>query len=304
MMKRIVPVPSLALVFVLASVLAFTPFSCSSAPKRPAEVFTTRKMAETQIELANKAADRARYEDALSMLEEARRLAVSADDPGLRIRTALSRGNILFYLGKRAEADAEWNAALAEAQTAKDSLLAAASRVYMYRAALLSGESAPDEIARNTRAELAALKNDPLFTALAYTVIGLAEKTRLSPGANNGTEAERAVQSALQIHQKANYLELAAYDWYLIASIRSVSGNYQKALEALQNAIAFDRRAENAHGLGSDYLAQGDVCLKMRDSVGANAAYKRAEEIFAAAGMENEARRARALQTERAAGGL
>jgi tetratricopeptide (TPR) repeat protein len=287
-MKHSVTVTGIALVFAL--------LSCSSAPKRPAEVFTERKMAETQLELANKAADRARYDDALSMLEDARRIAVSADDPGLRIRTALSRGNILFYLGKRADADAEWNAALAEAQDAKDAMLAAACRVYMYRAALLSGEAAPEETARKTRAELPALKNEPLFTALAHTVIGLAEKARISPGANNGAEAERAVQSALQIHQKANYLELAAYDWYIIASIRSVSGNYKSALDALQNAISFDRRAENSHGLGSDYLAQGDVCSKMHDLNGAKAAYKRAEEIFTAAGMETEAKRARSLQ--------
>jgi tetratricopeptide (TPR) repeat protein len=291
-MKSMLPVFALALLLAQA----FASLSCSSAPKRPPEVFTTRKMAETQLELANKAADHARYQDALSMLEEARRLAVSADDSDLRIRTSLSRGNILFYLGYRADADAEWNAALAEAQGAKNSLLSATCRVYMYRAALLSGTSAPGEIARNTRAELSALKDEPLFTALAYTVIGLAEKARIGRDSAGGAEAERAVQAALQIHQKANYLELAAYDWYLIASVRSVSGNYAGALDALQSAITFDRRAENSHGLGSDYLAQGDVCAKMGDPAGAKAAYKRAEEIFAAAGMETEARRARSLQ--------
>jgi tetratricopeptide (TPR) repeat protein len=288
--------PALAFMLALAPVL----LSCSSAPKSPPEVFTTRRMARTQLELANNAADRARYDDALFLLEEARRLAVSADDPDLRIRTSLSRGNILFYLGRREEANAEWNAALREAGDAKDSLLSAACRVYLYRAALLSGESAPGEIAYNTRSELPALKNDRLFTALAWTVIGLAEKARLSPGGSKNAaiagEAERAILSALEIHLKANCLELAAYDWYLVASIRSVAGNHASALDALQNAIAFDRRAENPHGLGSDYLAQGDVRRKMNDPAGANAAYKRAEEIFLAANMESEARRARSLQ--------
>jgi tetratricopeptide (TPR) repeat protein len=215
---------------------------------------------------------------------------VSVDDPSLRVRTALSRGNILFYLGRRAEADAEWAAALSESEQAKDSMLAAASRLYMDRAALLSNQGSAQDIARKANDELSALKNDALYTALCYTVIALAEKTN-----NQASAAEKAVLSALQIHQKENYLELAAYDWYLIASIHSVSGNYTAALEALQNAIAFDRRAENTHGLGMDYIAQGDVYTKSGDTARAVVAYQRAAEIFASSGMDAEAARAHKL---------
>jgi tetratricopeptide (TPR) repeat protein len=245
-------------------------------------------MAETQLELANSAADRARYTDALALLEEARRLAVSADDPDLLIRTALSRGNILFYLGNRPEADAEWRNALTEAENSHDTMLAAVCRLYTYRADVLTGtQQNSAEIIRKVNAELPALKNNTLYSALAYTVIGLAEKTNA-----RFSDAEKAVMSALQIHQKENYLELAAYDWYLIASIRSVAGDYKNALEALQNAVAFDRRAENTHGLGMDYTAEGDIYTKTGDTTRAKEAYNRAAAIFAAAGMENETARA------------
>ena len=47
-------------------------------------------------------------------------------------------------------------------------------------------------------------------------------------------EAEAAVKKALDIHQKESYLGEAAYDWYLIASVRSTAGNYDAALEALK----------------------------------------------------------------------
>jgi tetratricopeptide (TPR) repeat protein len=276
-------------ILVLLMILA----ACSSAPKRPEARYTTRNMALTQLELAGQAADQGDYDGALVYLTEARRLAVSADNSDLLVRVGLAQGNSLFSLGRFAEADAVWEGALAEAERAGDRELAAICRIYQARALLLRDGGQAEGVQVRVETELGAIKNDRLSLALGWTVIGLAEKER-----RRWTEAENALKKALDIHEKDRYLEQAAYDWYLIASVRSVAGRYAPALEALETALTFDRRGENTYGLGMDWLAMGDVHTKAGQGREAAAAYRRAAEIFDALAMEKEAASARLLGGE------
>ncbi|MDR1950378.1 MAG: hypothetical protein LBQ38_13390 [Spirochaetaceae bacterium] len=262
-----------------AVILPFT--GCSSAPKRPAAVFTLHSQAETQLALVNRAADQGNYARALEYMGEARRLAVAADSPGLRIRTELSRGNILFFMGSRDEAAEAWRGALAEAEEAGEVELAAVCRIYQARAELLSAAAAPEAVRSRVAAELGFIKTDPLSAALGWTVIGLADKE-----SRRWADAENALKKALDIHEKGQYLEQAAYDWYLIASVRSVAGNYEAALEALFTALAFDRRAEHSWGLAKDWSALGEVYAKMGETEKAAAARRRSAEIFNSIGLE------------------
>jgi tetratricopeptide (TPR) repeat protein len=275
MVKKILPMLS----------LAFILLSCSSLPKQPAAVFTTRNRAAQQLELANKQADRGDFQTALELLLEARRLAVSADDPALRIRTELSRGNILYFLDRREEASQAWDAALREATGLENKELIAACRIYQARAWMLDYSAGSYTDNRNRISELTALrndverwikdiKNDTLSAALGWTTVALAEKAL-----GHWEAAEKALKKALKIHDEDNYLELAAYDWYVIASVWSIAGDYPRALAALEEAIAYDRRSENAQGLAADYQACAVVLNKSGDAAGAEAALKRAEEI-------------------------
>jgi tetratricopeptide (TPR) repeat protein len=254
-------------------------FGCSSAPERPAELAAFRNMAQTQLELANREADQKNYEAALNFVDEARRLATSIDNPVLLVRTGLSRGNILFYLGKTEDAAGAWKAALAEAEAAGEADLAALSRIHIARGRLLAAPSGTARIAEEVRSqvreELAAIKTDRLAAAFGWTVAGLAEKElRL------WDDAELSLKKALEVHERGNYLSEAAYDWFLIASVRSVAGRYDAAVEALMTALKFDRRGENTYGLASDWRALGDVYKKMGDPVRSDAAYRRSEGIL------------------------
>jgi tetratricopeptide (TPR) repeat protein len=95
------------------------------------------------------------------------------------------------------------------------------------------------------------------------------------------------LKRALDIHEGGNHLAEAAYDWFLIASVRSVAGRYEAALEALRIALSFDRRAENSYGLATDWRALGDIYKKMGDTPRSDAAYRRSGEIFKAGGLED-----------------
>ena len=267
-------------------------FSCSSAPSRPAEVFTIRNLSQSQLNLANQTASRGRYEEALALLTEARRLAISADDPALRIKTSISRGNVLFSLGFHDEAFIEFENAAAEAEISGDRVLASLARTYTIRSRLLQLEASNDRAAASSAAELKTrlerelpnLRPDPLATAAGYVTLGMAEKLL-----GNWNEAERAIKSALDIHEKGLYLEDAAYNWFLIASVRSVAGNHNGALEALREAISLDRRVENSYGLASSWQAMGDVYQKMGRTAESRDAWFRAAEIFRAINLNSQA---------------
>jgi len=149
---------------------------------------------------------------------------------------------------------------------------------------LLANGTATDATAEELRAqlnsEMAVVKDDEISSAIASITLGLAEKAL-----GRWTEAESAVRQALVIHEKNLRLEDAAYDWFLIASMRSVSGNYNGALEALETAISLDRRVENGFGLASSWEAIGDVNEKAGKPEDAMAAWQRAAEIYEAIGL-------------------
>jgi tetratricopeptide (TPR) repeat protein len=241
-----------------------------------------RKDAEVQLEQGTRLADRGDYETALVFINEANRLAIITDNSSLLIRSELSLGNVLFALGSAQDAAEAWNKALEEAVFTGNKELAAVCRVYIARGKLLSqgaAQSVRDEVNR----ELPQIKSDEMYTAFAWTVIGLAEKEL-----GRHTAAEDAVKRALAIHVKTASLELAAYDWFMIASFRSLSGNSGGALKALESAIEYDRRTENSWGLANDWQALGDVQKKAGNRDAANAAYTRAAAIYRALG-NNEA---------------
>ncbi|MCL2473121.1 MAG: tetratricopeptide repeat protein [Treponema sp.] len=290
----------------LFSFFIFFP-SCSSVPKKPVEIFTDRIMAANQLNLANQTANQGRFEDALIILGEARRLALSTDDPELRIKTAMSRGNILFSLGRCDEAFTEWENASAEGDSSLLPVLAGMARIYEIRASLVllaNGEAVPGnngfaagydpnaaagELINRLAIEMAAVKSDIPSTAAAYVTLGMAEKQL-----GRFTDAENTVRKALAIHDKSFSLVDAAYDWFIIASIRSVAGNYESALDALNQAISYDRRAENGFGLASSWQAMGEVYNKADRNEEAKTALRRAADIYRAIGLADLAVKAEA----------
>jgi tetratricopeptide (TPR) repeat protein len=256
-------------------------FSGCSSQKDTGDVYDMRNDAEVQLEQGNRQADRGNYDTALVFISEAKRLAIITDNSGLLVRSGLSLGNALFALGRAGEAFEAWNKALEEAAFAGNKELAAVCRVHIARGKLLSqgtAQSVRDEV----NLELSQIKSDT-YIAFAWTVIGLAEKEL-----GRYAAAEDAVRKARAIHEKELSFELVAYDWFMTASFRSLSGNSGSAIKALESAIEYDRRTENSWGLANDWQALGDVQKKAGNRDAARAAYERAANIFRALG-NNEA---------------
>lgn len=286
---------------IASSVILLLLSSCSSAPKRPPEVFTNRNASMGQLDLANQSVAQGDYQSAHIFLDEAWRLAVSTDDPESRVKVQLARGNAWFNQGQRDQAHEIWMQALNDAQFVQDSQLMSLCRLYLARGTLPEGSAediSPEErqirahAAKSVaRAELPVLKNNQLHLAFVWKVIGLADKEL-----GNWKESEAALREAANIHEKNRYLEDAAYDWYLIASVRSRAGLFTGALQALHRALLFDRRAENTNGLGMNWMAVGQVYERMGETKKARAAYTRASEIFDSGFLKANAEEARQLK--------
>ncbi len=259
---------------------------CSSAPKRPAEIFSARNAASGQLDLGNASVSKGDYTNAHLFLQEAWRLSISTDDPAMRIKVRIAEGNAWFNEGNKDKAASSWEAALKEAEEIKNAALISLSKIYRARGTLVEGsaESGLSVAERQKRAqdvkvitetEMKNVAGTPLYAAFAWKVLGLAEKEL-----GKWDKAEEAIKKAADLHEKGRYLEDTAYDWYLIASVRSKASRYSSAKEALQTALSFDRRAENANGLGMDWLALGIIEEKAGNITGAAAAYSRSSEIF------------------------
>ena len=260
--------------------------NCSTAPKNPGEIYELRKQAETLLELGNKQADRGEFENAALSLNEAVRLGIITDDPSLLLRSRLSLGNLHFAIDQIDEAQASWAAALEESKQIDNAELAAVCRIHLARGKLLlskdkdAARAVRDEVQR----DITQIKKDRLYTAFSWSVIALAEKEL-----GNFAAAETAAKNSLTIHEKDRRFELAGYNWFMIASFRSLSGNYKGAVDALDTAVSFDRRVENSWGLANDWKALGDVHKKNQNPAKARVAYLRSSEIFQALGFTEDA---------------
>jgi len=276
---------------VTAAVILFVFAACSSQPKNPGDIYTLRAQAEKDLDLANKDAARGNYETALLLLNECKRKAVLTDDSGLLIRGGLSRGNVLFSLGRDNEAFAEWDNSVKESQRNGDIELLAVSKIHYARGKLLSkgepygaGAGSAKDVLDEVNRESGNIKKDQIYVAFSWYVKGLALREL-----GFYREAEDAVNRSLAIHEKGRHLEDASFDLYLIASIRSLSGNTKGALAALEAALAIDRRIENSWGIAADWRAMGDVYKKSGKNPEAADAYLRAKSIYEALGNEKEA---------------
>ncbi len=258
---------------------------CSSAPKRKMEVFTVRNAAVSQLELGNKSLFQGNTARAYANFEAAYRLAVSVDDSDLVCAVLFAMaGAALSSGGEQGAKDARIiiDKAKTFAATAENKKLAYMCTLYDARI-LLAGSQA-EEALRLAREAEKGLSGNPFDTAFALRVQGEALRDL-----GQWNEAEKTLLRAADLHTKNRYLDEIGQDWYLVAQVHSLAGDYGDALKALDTAVRYDRAAENSTGLGMDYYAQALVLEKMNRTAESRSAAVRSAEIFSAAGLAEQA---------------
>ena len=248
----------------LISSLALLPLltACSSGPKRQMSITTIQDSCKDSIESANSCIINGNYDQAEDILKKARLQAMSIDNYDLLLSVSLA--HVSLYLSYNPPEINKAKQYLAQSyeladktkNTKESDLLCAMSEARILIAennVQANFNSIVDKIDDAKK----VFKDKPYNHAQCDSILG--DIYRLS---GKYKEADKIYNEAVKLFTDNMYLSEIGITWYKIAQNHSQSGNKKNALEALSNAIYYDRCAENSMALGADYYIKAVILLK------------------------------------------
>lgn len=141
------------------------------------------------------------------------------------------------------------------------------------------------------------VKGDPYYEAQFTLAQGDAYKLK-----KDYVQADKSYTAAAKEFTDNRYLSEIGISWYKAAQARSLAGNKDDAIKAMEQAIFYDRAAENSLALGTDYYAVGLILAKGSPTPGekerAVEAFTHSAEIFTAIDADELAKRSRTAAAE------
>ena len=239
--------------------------SCSSAPKRSMQISTIYSSASELIETANSAILTGDYEKATFFLTAAENQSMSIDNYDLLSAVALARCSLCLSYNppKTDQAENQVNLAQSYVKNCADPKKQQ-SIVELNRIRVQIAKAAEEETTVNMQSLINTLeenkkgvKGDAYYEAQFIQTEGDVYKF-----CGKYSDADKAYSSAAKAFTDNRYLSEIGICWYKAAQSRSLAGNKEGALAAMEQAIYYDRAAENSMALGTDYYAVGLILLK------------------------------------------
>ncbi len=265
---------------------------CSSQPKRVMEVSVIRTACATSLETANACILTGDFENAEKTLEGCYTQAMSIDNAPLLVSVSLAR--VSLRLSQNPPDVAGARAYLADAKnfakycddTAKQNALCTMNGV---RISLEDGTFTDYESLNTILDECDKdLKQDKYNEAHLSSIRGdICRKQK------DYSQAEKYFSDAVKKYSDNRYLAEIGLTWYKIAQVRSLAKNNTGALEALDNAISFDRASENTRALGIDYYIKGIIYSRIDKIPEAKYSFEHSADIFNSINLEDLANRSR-----------
>ena len=263
--------------------------ACSSGPKRQMSITTVQDSCKDSIEAANACILNGNYAQAGDLLNVARTQAVSIDNYDLLLSVALA--NVSLFLSynppeiEKAKLYLERaNALVDNTKDTKESELRCAMAETRILIAQNDVQNNYNHILERIDNAKRIFKDKPYDHAQCDSILG--DVYRLT---GRYKEADKIYNEAAKLFTDNMYLSEIGITWYKIAQNHSQSGNKKEALEALNNAIYYDRCAENSMGLGADYYIKAVILLKGNPNLDNIAEAKKAlahsAEIYSAANL-------------------
>ena len=269
--------------------------ACSSAPKRSMQVSTVYSSASEMIESANACILSGDYDKAGYFLSAAENQAMSIDNYDLLTAAALARCTLNLSLNPPQVETAQKYVDYAQgfvkncADPKKQQAIVSLSQA---RVNVAQGNHNV-----NLEGIKKDLKGDAYYEAQATQVEGDVFKLK-----KDYVQADKAYTAAAKAFTDNRYLSEIGICWYKAAQARSLAGNKDGALQAMEQAIYYDRAAENSLGLGTDYYAVGLILMKGSPSASektrAKEAFIHSAEIFTAVKEDELAKKSRAAADE------
>ena len=291
-------------ILILGAVLLLT--ACSSAPKRSMQVSTIYSTAYEMIESANACILSGDYDKAGFFLSAAENQAMSIDNYDLLTDASLARCSLSLSVNPPDIETAERYVGFAQGfvkncvNPKKQQALVALNEVRI--------ETAKGNLDENANVNISALlnkleenkkdvKGDPYYEAQFTLAQGDVYKLK-----KDYVQADKSYSTAAKEFTDNRYLSEIGISWYKAAQARSLAGNKDDAIKAMEQAIFYDRAAENSLALGTDYYAVGLILAKGSPTPGekerAVEAFTHSAEIFTAIDADELAKRSRTAAAE------
>jgi tetratricopeptide (TPR) repeat protein len=107
----------------------------------------------------------------------------------------------------------------------------------------------------------------------------------------NLAEALASYKTSLDINLAKKLNAEAASDYYMIASVHSLQGDFGEADRNAQLALAFDKKVENSPGIGQDLYALGLIARKRKDLAAAFDYFQRSYLVYTTVGLVTETKK-------------
>lgn len=286
------------LILALAILLPVCFTACSSAPKRSMQESGIYDKTTSLLESANSAILTGDYDKAELLVKQAHNSAMSIDNYDLLVSVALTKVSLCLSKTPQDFETARMELACAYAYTKfsdykeKQSALCVLGEVRISVSDPATPASELSGLISKLDANTKAVKGDPYNEANFLTARGDIYKLQ-----KDYSNAEQSYVAAAKSFTDNRYLSEIGITWYKAAQVRSLNNNKKGALEAIENAIKYDRLAENTMALGADYYAKGVILLKGSPSATEkdDAAYalEHSAQIYEAAGSAELAQRSR-----------
>lgn len=272
--------------------------SCSSAPKRSMMESTIYNATVSFLENANSCILTGDYEKADFLLGKAHDNAMSIDNYDLLASVALAKVSLCLsfnppdFIAAQIELEKAYNYASYSEFAEKQTALCVLGEVRVTIANPETQSAAYNTLLSKLEENKKAVKGD------AYNEANfLAAEADIYKLQNNFTAADSAYVAAAKSFTDNRYLSEIGITWYKDAQVRSLNGNKSGALQALENAIHYDRLAENSMALGADYYAKGVILLKgnptPQEKEEAAYALEHSAQIYESAGFTELAQKSR-----------
>lgn len=273
-----------AAVALAALAIAAAGSACSSAPKRPSEVVAVKNEAADYSRLADGFLAAGQYASALQYYGEALTSNLSVDNIEGSIIARSSLGRVYLALRQYNDAERELGDALEDARAfGKPALIALClSNLGELRYAG-NDKAAADSLF--TEAETLAVSNEAVVALVAHNRGVVA----MSRGDYAAAEAFLAKSAAL--NERARRLSELASDRYVLASVAHAKGDLPGAIAWAGKALAADKAAENAPGIGADLEALAQLHRKAGHDDIAFDLYRRAFGVWLSLNRESDGER-------------
>ncbi|MBE6349368.1 MAG: hypothetical protein E7062_01250 [Spirochaetaceae bacterium] len=253
--------------FITITLSVFLFFGCFSEPKNY-EIRDKRQQAEYFLEEGKKALFNGQFQKSKNYFSQGKTIALSVDDASLISSFYLAE--LLAYLSFNSQEHGEEKQNLVNAtknilhqaetwatQSNNKELLALCS-LYKIRFNLLFEKNLViSNLIQQAEKNRSILQKRPYNLGTLDFLIG-----DLYKGDKKYSMAEKYYKRAIRSFEKSQNLSELALCWYHIGQVRSLGGNKKEALDAIKNAISYDRKAENSYGLGLDYYILGIILTK------------------------------------------